>query len=157
MLTPETPPVPARTLLYDIDEDLRHADLEYRLELGWTTTVHGGRLTLELDEDIWGLLMPTTLAVALATDLRVRGLSCLAVEVPDPTDQRSVLLIEPTDAPGDAPLFPASVSRLPTGFPVLLPPSTTAQGPVRWLVPHEPTNTARPSARDVADILTRLG
>lgn len=134
---------------------LRHAAFEYRLELGWRTTVHGDQLVLLLDEDIIGLLMPTALAVDLVAVLRARRLSCPVVSLPDPADPRSILLLEPSPRQ-PAPPLPVCVDVLPGGQHIALPPTMTPRGPVRWLTPHDPSRLRRPPARLVADELHRL-
>jgi len=135
---------------YETGDQLRHAAHQYWLELGWTTSVDGSQLALELDEDIWGLQMPTGLAAELASELRAMKLSCPVVDLPD----RSVVLLEPAEV-ADALAFPPGVGKLPAGCRVPLPPSVTARGPVRWLT-HEPDGTRRPPVRVVADALSRL-
>lgn len=143
-----------RSLDFGTDDLLRHAAHEYRLELGWTTTVDGNQLTLELDDYTWGLQLPTGLAEDLVTALHAMHLSCPVIALPDRQDPRSVVLLEPDVRPEAVPPFPAPVDRLPTGYRVPLPPSITARGPVRWL--REPDGVARPTARVIAHVLTRL-
>jgi hypothetical protein len=139
------------TLDFGADEQLRHAAHQYRLELGWATTVRGDQLALELDDDIWGLQMPTDLAASLLTALRAMHLSCPVIDLPEP---RSVVLIEPgrVDA---APALPRPVGKLPAGCRVPLPPSRTDRGPVRWLT-CEPDGTRRAPVHVVTETLTRL-
>jgi hypothetical protein len=139
------------TLDFGADDQLRHAAHQYRLELGWATTVHGDQLALELDDDIWGLQMPTALAAELLVALRAIHLSCPVIDLPEP---RSVVLLEP-ERPDATPALPPPVGKLPSGCRVPLPPSRTAGGPVRWLT-HEPDGTRRASVHVVADALTRL-
>ncbi|MFL6122906.1 hypothetical protein [Actinophytocola sp.] len=138
----------------DTDYQLRHAAHQYRLELGWTTTVDGSQLAVELDDDIWGLRMPTGLAAELVAALDRMDLSCPVIDLCD--QQGVVLLLEPTGAAESVPPLPAQVGKLPAGRRVPLPPSMTARGPVRWLTPHEPVGGRRPSVRVVADALTHL-
>lgn len=139
------------TIDFDTGDQLRHAAHQYRLELGWTTTVDGSQLAVELDDDIWGLQMPTGLAVELVSELRAMHLSCPVVDLPD----RSVVLLEPTEVAEPAPPLPSFVGRLPSGCRIPLPPSMTARGPVRWLT-HEPDGARRPPVGVVADALARL-
>ncbi|WP_133907388.1 hypothetical protein [Actinophytocola oryzae] len=132
-------------------DQLRHAAHTYHLELGWTTTVDGNQLALELDDDLWGLRMPTALAVELVAALRAMDFSCPVVDLAEP----SVVLLEPVEVPVSTPRLPAAVGRLPSGCRVPLPPSVTGRGPVRWLT-HEPDGGRRPSVRVVTDTLARL-
>lgn len=144
-----------RSLDFGIDDLLRHAAHEYRLELGWTTTVDGNQLTLELDDYTWGIQLPTSLAEDLVTALHAMHLSCPVIALPDRQNPRSVVLLEPDERPESVPPFPTLASMLPAGHRVPLPPSITARGPVRWL--HEPNGIARPTVRVIAHLLTRLG
>jgi hypothetical protein len=137
----------------DTGDQLRHAAHQYWLELGWTTTVDGDQLALELDDDIWGLRMPAGLAAELVATLRRMDLSCPVVELPG---QQGVVLLEPTEEADPVPPLPTPVGKLPSGCRVPLPPSMTVRGPVRWLTPHEPAGGRRPSVRAVADALTHL-
>jgi hypothetical protein len=139
----------------DAGDQLRHAAHQYWLELGWTTSVAGSQLALELDEDIWGLQMPTGLAADLVAELHAMRLSCPVVDLPGQPTPRSVVLLEPAEVAQSAPPFPTPVGKLPAGHRVPLPPSMTARGPVRWLT-HEPHGTRRASVHVVADALTRL-
>ena len=132
---------------------LRHAAHQYWLELGWPTSVDGDQLVVELDDDIWGLRMPTTLAEELVALLRRMDLSCPVIELPG--QQGVIVLLEPTEVESALP-FPTQVGKLPSGCRVPLPPSMTASGPVRWLTPHEPVGGRRPSVRVVAEALTHL-
>jgi hypothetical protein len=138
----------------DTGEQLRHAAHQYWLELGWTTTVDGDQLAVELDDDIWGLRMPAALAAELVAALRRMDLFCPVLDLPD---QRGVVvLLEPTEVESALP-FPTQVGKLPAGCRVPLPPSMTARGPVRWLTtPYEPVGARHPSVRVVADALTHL-
>jgi hypothetical protein len=139
--------------MFDTDEELRHAAHHYRLERGWTTSVHGSQLALELDDDILGLQMPSRLAEDLVAALHSMRLSCPVIDLPG--NRVSVVLLEPTERQ-QSPAFPACVGALPHGHRVPLPPSTTAQGPVRWLARCEPDTANRPSVRTVADALANL-
>jgi len=132
-------------------DQLRHAAHHYRLELGWTTTMDGNQLVVELNDDIWGLQMPTGLAVELVSELRAMRLSCPVVDLPD----LSVVLLEPTEVIESATPLPSFVGRLPSGHHVPLPPSMTRRGPVRWLT-HEPDGARRPPVDVIADVLARL-
>jgi hypothetical protein len=134
-------------------DQLRHAAHQYWLELGWTTTVDGDQLAVELDDDIWGLRMPAALAADLVAALGRMDLTCPVLDLPD--QQGVVVLLEPTEVESALP-FPTQVGKLPSGCRVPLPPSMTARGPVRWLTPHEPVGGRRPSVRVVADALTYL-
>ena len=146
-------PEESLTLDHDLDEQLRHAEREYRLELGWPTIVHGDQLLLELDEDTWGLLVPRSLAVPLIAELHALRLACPVVVLSETFAEQCVLVLEPTELEAATLRFPATVSRLPTGSMVPLPPSTTPRGQAHWL---EPAGAARPSVRVVADVLARL-
>jgi hypothetical protein len=137
----------------DTGDLLRHASHQYWLELGWPTTVDGDQLAVELDDDIWGLRMPTTLAVELVALLRRGDLSCPVIDLPG--QQGVVMLLEPTEVESALP-FPTQVGKMPSGCRVPLPPSMTARGPVRWLTRHEPIGGRRPSVRVVAEALTHL-
>jgi hypothetical protein len=143
------------TIDFDLDTGdlLRHAANQYWLELGWPTTVDGYQLAVELDDDIWGLRMPTALAVELVALLGRLDLSCPVIDLPG--QQGVVMLLEPTEVESALP-FPTQVGKLPSGHRVPLPPSMTAAGPVRWLTPHEPVAGRRPSVRVVAEALTHL-
>ncbi|GAB3451635.1 hypothetical protein [Actinophytocola sediminis] len=156
MMTPALPDVAAThlTLVDDTGADLRYASREYQLERGWTTTVRGHQLLLDLDDDTWGLLMPTDVATALLAELHAMRLSCPIVGLPGTHDRRSILLLEPERAA--TPRLPAAVSRLPSGTTVALPPSVTPNGPVYWLAPHDPPGSTRPAVQTVADTLTRV-
>jgi hypothetical protein len=146
MITTVRPAEESLTLGHDLDEQLRHAEREYRLELGWPAVVHGDQLLLELDDDTWGLLVPRSLAVALVAELGAVRLSCPVVVT---AIQQCVLLLEPTEAEAATLRFPVAVRRLPTGAMVSLPPSTTAH----WL---EPAGADRAPVGVVADLLVRL-
>lgn len=137
----------------DTSNQLHHAVHQYLLELGWTTKVHGSELVLELDNDIWGLQIPNDIATQLLTELAGRRLSCPVVDIPG---RWKVVLVEPADGVGSTPSLPESVSRIPSGAWVPLPPTVTPRGPVRWMSGHEPHGVPRPSARMIADVLGRL-
>lgn len=137
----------------DTDDQLRHAAHQYWFELGWHTTVHGSRLALELDDDIWGLQMPAGLAVELVAVLRAARLSCPVIDL---GGQQSVVLLESAERRESAPLFAWPAGLLPSGHLVPLPPSVTEHGPARWLAPHQPDGAMRAGVRVVAQALARL-
>lgn len=138
-----------------IGDLLRHAAFEYRLELGWSTTVHGDQLVLVLDEDLLALLMPATLAVELVAALRAQRLSCPVVSLPDPAQPRGIMLLEPDPRQPQAPL-PACVTVLGAGQHIALPPTITPLGPVRWLTPLDPSCPRLPPVHLIAGELHRL-
>jgi hypothetical protein len=138
----------------DTDGQLRHAAHQYQLELGWTTSVHDNVIQLHLDDDIWGLRVAPDVAVDVVAALERMRLCCPVVDLPGPARQ-CVMLLEPVGRTAAAPPFLPSVRRLPSGHRVPLPPSVTADGPVRWLTCGEPDGIRRPSVHAVIDLLTR--
>ncbi|MGH3905471.1 MAG: hypothetical protein ACRDTE_14975 [Pseudonocardiaceae bacterium] len=110
------------------------AALAYR-ELGWPVTLRGEQvsLNLDLDLDAVALVIPVVLAAQVAEILTRRHCPPPVLAHPALPTHRVILAGERYPV---ALAWPAGVHRV-TGT-VVLPPTVTAHGPVRWVRPPQP-------------------
>lgn len=137
----------------DTGTDLHRGARQLRLDFGWSSFVRDGWLQVALDEDLSALELDRDHAVDVLTRLRAQGMDCPVVTVPGGDGDRCVLFFR--QDPGQRREFPAWVSVLPAGRTVLLPPSVTLPGPVRWLSSPWTERVDLPSARVLADTVAR--
>jgi len=135
----------------DIDADLHRAARQLRLDFGWSPVVRGGLLQVELDEDLSAIELDRDHAVDVLTRLRARGLDCPVVTVPGGERNRCVLFFRQDTAEP----FPSSVTVLPAGRTVVVPPSVTLPGRVHWLGSPWTERVDLPSARVLAATVAR--
>ncbi|MGM1064470.1 hypothetical protein [Saccharothrix sp. Mg75] len=117
-----------------------HATVErLALRRGWPLVLSGGNVHLPTGHGVAGLLVDVRLASPVRADVPVLALS--------PT--LWAFLVDPARAL--RPVLPAGVLLLDGGRYLPLPPSVTADGPVRWV--REPRD-ALPRLAEVLDLLT---
>ena len=138
-----------QTTVDDTDAELRRAARHLRLDLGWATTVRGGLLTVELDDDLSAIELSHDLADQVLTRLRARGLDC-PVAVAGGAQTRCVLFFRPDAGEVADADFPAGVAVLPAGRTVVLPPSVALSGRVHWLSSPWSDRVSLPSADELA-------
>lgn len=110
------------------------AALAYR-ELGWPVRVRGDQvsLNLDLDLDAVAVVIPVLLAAQVAEILAGRRCPPAVLAHPALPEHRVLVAGERYGVPLG---WPVGVHRV-TGT-LLLPPTVTAHGPVRWVRPPEP-------------------
>lgn len=132
------------------DTDLLRAARRLRLDFGWSSDVRGGVLQVELDEDLSAIELDRAHAVDVLTRLREHGMDCPVVAVPG--DRNRCVLFFRQDTPE---FFPASVTVLPAGRTVVVPPSVTRSGSAHWLSSPWTERVDLPSARVLAATVAR--
>jgi hypothetical protein len=107
----------------------------YRELLGWSITIEIDDVTLRAGETVCSVDLPVGLANEVQVTLQRRMLDGPVVLVPG-RQHRWMLLATPSpDGPAPPRALPGIDLRLITEGPIALPPSTTARGPLRWVVP----------------------
>jgi hypothetical protein len=129
----------------DTDTDLHRAARQLRMDFGWSSVVRGGVLQVELDEDLSAIELDRDLAVDVLARLREHGMGCPVVTVPGDRNRCVLFFRQDTGAP-----FPASVTVLPAGRTVVVPPSVNRPGGVHWLSSPWTERVDLPPARVLA-------
>ncbi|MGH3692412.1 MAG: hypothetical protein ACRDRX_00125 [Pseudonocardiaceae bacterium] len=113
------------------DHGSQAAAVAYR-KWGWPVTRRHHQVWLSLEPDLVALIMPVRLAAPVNTILHQRHCPALVLTHPDTPEHHVILAGERYDV---ALPWPAGIHRSTGTFP--LPPTTTANGPLRWAQPPE--------------------
>lgn len=129
----------------------------YRELLGWpvVTGTEDGDVILPASATVCSAALPIGLANEVQATLALRTLSGPIVLVPSRQHRWMMLATPPPEGAVPAKPVPGVDLRVVTNGPIVLPPSTTPRGPLRWVVPP---SLSRPQLPPLSAIIaaTRL-
>ncbi|OZM71583.1 hypothetical protein CFN78_18810 [Amycolatopsis antarctica] len=124
------------------DRDIHRALAGYRAGFGWRPRIRAGALELPLGGGLAALTVPAGWAGEVAHRLRMHDCSGPVLAAAG-TPRRWAFLAALDDLAPEH--VPYGVRVLAAPQSLVLPPTMTGDGPVRWVVPPDPGRRALPS------------